>query len=138
MDNQIFRKKSLEQISSPEQLHDYLHVTNPAVWLVLTAVILLLVGGLIWSSFATINTFVTGTAEVHNGSMMVSIDDSQMADQIKSGMTVLVGDTKAKVTSVGHNAKGGVFAVAQTDLADGSYPAKIALKQTQVLSLLFN
>ena len=41
MDNQIFRKESLDQISSPEQLNDYLRVTNPAVWLVLTAVILL-------------------------------------------------------------------------------------------------
>ena len=50
MDNQVFRKKSLEQISSPEQLNDYLRVTNPAVWLLLTAVILLLVGVLIWSS----------------------------------------------------------------------------------------
>ena len=42
--NQIFRQKSLDQISSPEQLHDYLHVTNPTVWLALAAVILLLVG----------------------------------------------------------------------------------------------
>ena len=42
MENQIFREKSLEQISSPEQMNDYLQVTNPAVWLVLVAVILLL------------------------------------------------------------------------------------------------
>ena len=54
MDNQIFRKESLDQISSPEQLNDYLRVTNPAVWLVLTAVILLLAGMLLWASVASI------------------------------------------------------------------------------------
>ena len=40
---QIFRKKTLERISSPEQLTDYLHVTNPGIW-VLFAVIILLLG----------------------------------------------------------------------------------------------
>ena len=62
MDNSIFRKKSLERISSPESLNDYLHVTSPAVWLILTAVILLLAGMLIWSSVASIDSFATGTA----------------------------------------------------------------------------
>jgi len=55
MDNSIFRKKSLERISSPESLNDCLHVTSPAVWLILTAVILLLAGMLIWSSVASID-----------------------------------------------------------------------------------
>ena len=36
---EIFRKKSLERVSSPEHLNDYLHVTSPAVWVVLTSVI---------------------------------------------------------------------------------------------------
>ena len=54
MDNSIFRKKSLERISSPESLNDCLHVTSPAVWLILTVVILLLAGMLIWSSVASI------------------------------------------------------------------------------------
>ena len=40
---EIFRKKSLERVSSPEQLNDYLHVTSPAVWVVLAAVIVLLI-----------------------------------------------------------------------------------------------
>lgn len=34
----MFRKEALERISSPEQLTDYLHVTNPGVWAVLVAV----------------------------------------------------------------------------------------------------
>ena len=33
MDESIFRKKSLDRITSPEALGDYLHVTSPTVWL---------------------------------------------------------------------------------------------------------
>lgn len=47
----IFRKKSIERISSPEQLHDYIRVTTPSVWLVLIAIIILLVGVVIWAVF---------------------------------------------------------------------------------------
>ncbi len=37
MAKQIYREKSLNYISSPEQLNDYLKVTKPAVWAILAA-----------------------------------------------------------------------------------------------------
>ena len=39
MSDQIFRKKSLDRISSPEQLNDYIRVANPGIWMILAAVI---------------------------------------------------------------------------------------------------
>lgn len=45
MSDQIFRKKSLDRISSPEQLNDYIRVANPGIWMILAAVIILLAGG---------------------------------------------------------------------------------------------
>ena len=63
----IFRQKSLDKVSSPEQLNDYIRVTTPSVWLVLAALVVLLVGMLAWSIFGTVE--VTGadgtTKEVH-------------------------------------------------------------------------
>lgn len=56
--NNIFREKSLERVSSPEALNDYIRVTTPSVWIVLAATVLLLVGMLAWSIF--------GTVKVHN------------------------------------------------------------------------
>ncbi|MBQ6441596.1 MAG: hypothetical protein IJJ13_03260 [Lachnospiraceae bacterium] len=47
----VFREKSLERISEPEQLHDYIRVTSPGVWLVLLAVIVLLCGVVVWGIF---------------------------------------------------------------------------------------
>lgn len=50
----IFRKKSLEQISTPEQLDDYIKVTKPSVWVVLIATIILIAGVLVWAVFGKI------------------------------------------------------------------------------------
>ena len=51
MDSTIFRQKSIDKVSSPEKLDDYIKVTTPSVWITLAAVILLIVGALIWGIF---------------------------------------------------------------------------------------
>ena len=138
MDNQLFRKESLDQISSPEQLNDYLRVTNPAVWLVLTAVILLLAGMLLWASVASIDSFASGTAQVQDGTMRIVFEDPQIAKSVQTGMTVTAGDASAQVSSIGYSDDGKMFALAPTSLADGSYSVQVVYRKTQVLSLLFN
>ncbi|MBQ6504037.1 MAG: hypothetical protein IJI57_09025 [Flexilinea sp.] len=50
----IFRQKSIDKVSSPEQLNDYIRVTTPSVWLILLALVILLVGMLAWSIFGTV------------------------------------------------------------------------------------
>ena len=50
----IFRAKSLERVSSPEELNDYIRVTTPSVQIVLLAIVILLVGILAWCVFGTV------------------------------------------------------------------------------------
>ncbi len=50
----IFRKKSLERVTSPEQLNDYIKVTTPSVWVILAATLILIAGTLIWAVFGKI------------------------------------------------------------------------------------
>ena len=138
MEETVFRKKSLERISSPEQLNDYLRVTNPTVWLVLGAVILLLLGVIVWGSVATIESFASGTGVVEDGVMTVRFDDAEIARSVEAGMTVTTGDQSATISSIGTAQDGSLFALAQTSLADGSYPIKVVYKTTQVRRLLFN
>ncbi|GHV76059.1 hypothetical protein AGMMS49942_08800 [Spirochaetia bacterium] len=45
MAESIFRRESLDHVSSPEQLYDYIRVSNPPMWVVLAAILLLLVAG---------------------------------------------------------------------------------------------
>ena len=56
--NSIFRQKSLDKVSSPEKLDDYIRVTTPSVWIVLIAIVLLLAGAVVWGIF--------GEIEIHN------------------------------------------------------------------------
>ena len=65
--NQIFRRKSLDTISSPEQLTSYLRVTTPGIWAVLTAVILLLAGLFAWSAAENLETTADAVAVVNDG-----------------------------------------------------------------------
>ena len=54
----VFREKSINRVSSPESLNDYIRVTSPSVWIVLLALVVLLAGMLAWSFF--------GRIEVHD------------------------------------------------------------------------
>ena len=51
----IFRKKSLERVTSPEQLNDYIKVTTPSVWMIMFATLVLIVGTLFWAVFGRIH-----------------------------------------------------------------------------------
>ena len=63
----IFREKSLERVSSPEQMDEYIKVITPSVWIALIALVVLLAGFLIWSIFGTMEVHDEGgsTQEVH-------------------------------------------------------------------------
>lgn len=50
----IFREKSLERISSPDKINDYIKTTTPGIWIVLIAVLLILAGAIVWSVFGRI------------------------------------------------------------------------------------
>ena len=138
MDQSLFRKKSVDRISAPEQLNDYLRVTSPTVWVILLAVVLLLAGLLIWSSAAVVESYAEGSAEVKGGLMTIRFTDQNFAKNIEEGMTVTAGEHTCTVANVGRDSNGLIIATAQTGLSDGFYNVRVSYKYTQVLSLLFN
>lgn len=99
MNNNLFRKKSLDRISSPEQLTDYIKVSNPSVWIVLGAVVVLLISVLIWSVFGTLPTTLKVTAYVEDGVAVCYVDSGTSA-KLKSGMEVKIGNTTGTVDEV--------------------------------------
>ncbi len=56
----VFRKVSLERLSSPEQLDQLMQVTNPRGWLALGALVALLIAAFIWGIFGSIPTEAFG------------------------------------------------------------------------------
>ncbi|MBQ7473286.1 MAG: hypothetical protein IJS79_02935 [Oscillospiraceae bacterium] len=141
MDNEqssLFRKESVDHIQSPEQLSDYMRVTNPSVWVVLIAVIVLLAGMLVWSAAAQIDSFAPGVADVRDGEAVMIFDDAQVAKNVETGMMITIGENEYPIASVGYLEDGNVFATAAVDLNDGLYQGRVVFRRTQVLRLLFN
>lgn len=158
MDNQIFRKKSLDKVSSPEQLNDYIRVSNPGVWLVLAAVIVLLIGVCVWGVFGRLETTVGSAAVVKDGEMTLYVKEEYLG-KITEGMTVRVKENEYLITSVetkpqtipegfdeymlhlsGMHVGEWVFGVSamQTDLADGVYEAEIVIESIAPMSFIFD
>ena len=79
----IFREKSMEQLSTPEQLTGYLRVTGPGVWIVLAGLAILLAGLLVWGIFGRLVSTVTVPAKVENGKAYCYVlqDDLRLFDK---------------------------------------------------------
>ena len=126
------------RITSPEQLNDYLRVTNPKVWLLLFAVVLFVVGLLVWSAAITVESYATGSALARGGEVTVTFDDAKKASKVSPGMKVDVGGEVVEILTVGTDESGHVVASAQARIPDGLYDARAGYSTTQVISMLFN
>ncbi len=99
MSNGLFRQSTLDRVSSPDQLNDYIRVTKPGVWLALAAVMLLLSGILVWSIFGTVKTTVrTGVLVTKSGAYAYVAERD--AQRLTPGMTVTLGDLSGVLQSV--------------------------------------
>ena len=87
MTNSLFRKKSNDRISSPEQLNDRLRVADPGVWLILAGVFLVLVGICAWGIFGRLNTVLPVGAVTDQGQTICYVKEENR-DRIAVGMEV--------------------------------------------------
>lgn len=60
MKRQIFRKKALERLASPEQLDQLMPLTQPRGWMALGGVAVLLLLAILWSIVGSVETTVRG------------------------------------------------------------------------------
>ncbi len=95
MNDNLFRKKNLDRISSPEQLNDYIKVSNPSVWLIIGAMFIIAIAFSVWAFSGNITSEVSGTG-VFQGSSQESVEsvicyiDANYASKISEGMPVRI------------------------------------------------
>lgn len=130
--------RNARRMTSPEQLNDYLKVTNPKIWMLLVAVVLLVAGLLLWSGFTTVESYATGTARAVGGELTVTFDDAGKAGKVLPGMEMEVGDVRTEVLTIGTGEGGEIVASARANIPDGSYEVRVGYKTTQVISMLLN
>jgi HlyD family secretion protein len=98
MDTSIFRKTSLERLSSPEQLDTIMRVTGPKRWLALAGMFLILGVAVIWGYEGTIDTKVSGSGVivragtvlnvVASGAGLVTAINVNLGDQVKADQVI--------------------------------------------------
>ncbi len=132
----IFREQSLERINSPEQLHDYMKVTNPGIWIIFAAVILLLGGIFAWASVGKLETTANAMAVIKDGTATV-IPTEMTAARITSDMSVRINQQDYKISTVQYDEYGRAVSYVPIALADGNYDAKIVIETITPIKFLF-
>lgn len=98
MNEQIFRKKSIDRVSSPEQLNEYIRVSNPSVWIILSAIIILLIGVCVWGVLGHLDTTLS-TVAIADGQTRIYIKEADI-EKVAVGMTVTIGEAQCTVTEI--------------------------------------
>ena len=140
------RERKGSRISSPEQLHDYIHVTSPSLWILLIMIIVILGAMIILAATITIENTMdvqmegTDTASEGGGFMLMSSITGERRNQVKIGMEVRIAGEKGSITELIDNEQE-VFVVAEPDraganLMEGIYEAVIVLERTTPISFL--
>ena len=129
----IFRKEALDHISTPDQLSAYLRVTNPGIWLVLIAVLLLLLGMLAWSFVGNLETTVEARVIVEDRTARVITAGTETMEK---GMTLLVNETEFLITSVSEDEFGRMIGTAEVTLPDGVYGGVVVVEQIRPIDFL--
>ena len=152
----IFRDKSIERVSSPDQLNDYIKLSNPGVWFILCAILVILAGAIVFGTVGHIDSTVPGVGISRNGLMVclvkkeyserftddmkVRIDGKTYSLDLKTPEPVTVWeDTNAYALTVGNMQPGEwvyEFLVDGT-FTDGAYEIELVTESISPLSFLF-
>jgi hypothetical protein len=157
INNNLFRKKNIEKISSPEQLNDFIKVSKPSVWMILAAIIFIIVGVGVWSVSGKLETRESAIISVKNGEGHIYLTYDQV-DKVSRGMIVRVDDCEGTVVDVDYspikvNDEFDIYtkqlgkmtddewyydASVDIDLEDGVYSSEIVIDSVSPIYFLFN
>lgn len=134
MNDSIFRGKSIQKVQSPDNLNEYIRVSNPGIWILMVSIVFLLLGLCIWGCFGQLRTVVQGQAVCENGVVSCILPDDNAAG-VQPGMTAELGGQTGTVTQV----SGNVCTIeTEESLADGTYTAEILVEAIHPISFLLN
>jgi hypothetical protein len=99
MNKQLFKKSNMDRVSSPEQLNDYVKVANPGLWMVISAIVILLAGVVVWGFIGKIDTTMS-TAIITDGKNAVIYIGESDAGKLEIGMTVRSEHKEYTITDI--------------------------------------
>ncbi|NLA27267.1 MAG: hypothetical protein GX878_07730 [Firmicutes bacterium] len=94
----LFRKVAMERVTSPEQLNDYIRVSNPSVWLVLAAILILVGAASVWGIYGTLDTTIDTIGYAENEQVVCYLTEEEFAAVADGVLAVRVDGTASAVT----------------------------------------
>jgi len=153
---QIFREKSLQRVSSPEDLDKYIKTTTPSLWLLLASIVVLLVGVIAWGVLGKIEVKNDVGVSV-NGGKGVSYIQEASYDKISDKTFIKCEDKEYKIDKVegpyefdetsdaylAHGANlvdGDWYYIAKynTDLQNGDFKGSVVFETISPISFIIN
>ena len=95
----IFTKKASDKLRSPDDLDEYVRVTNPSVWVVLAACAILMIGLFAWGFFGTASTSVGAQGTYVNGEVVCFLP-AENASKVHVGDVANVDGQLMEVASI--------------------------------------
>ena len=80
----LFRQKSIDKVSSPESLNDYVKVASPSVWVILIGIIIFLIGVCAWGILGRLDTRVN-VGVMSDGTKSICYVGENDLSKIKAG-----------------------------------------------------
>lgn len=155
--NEIFRKKSMDRVNSPEQLNDYIRVVNPGVWMVLAAIVILLIGVCVWGIFGHLDTRLDTLGVCRDGKLTCYLTEADISKLTESALVSIDGNeysvTEISAFSVAFseaenaqmlpegmfsaNTRVYVVTVSAPQLEDGIYSLCLIMRRETPMSFVF-
>ena len=129
----VSRQKTRDRISSPDQLTDYLRVTNPGIWVLLASIVLFLAGVFVWFTIGTLES--TAAVKVSVAGQQATVIPREAA-VLTEGMPLRVASDEYTLDNVGTDEYGRSFGNAVVKLPDGVYDGIVVTAQTHLISFL--
>ncbi len=157
MNDDIFRKKSIDNMDSPENLDSFLRITNPPIWFAIIGVIILLIGTVIWGCMAKLEVKLDGVVVSKAGKAVCYVSELDIAS-ISAETEVIVNGNRYTVNSVSGQAfeagevlndysmnLGGfsrgeyVYELGlDASINDGNYASKLVVESISPISFIFS
>lgn len=115
----IFTQKAADKLRSPDDLDEYVRVTNPSVWVVLAACTALMIGLFAWGFLGTAETNVSATGTFVKDEVICFLP-AEKASNVTVGDVANVGGKLLNVKSISRMP---VSRVEASEIVEGDYLA---------------
>ena len=119
----LFTEKALDKLRSPDDLYNYLRVTNPSIWVLLFACVFLIAGLLVWAVFGTLSSSVDTVGTCLSGEVVCFLPYDR-ASAVHVGNSAKVNGELVQVASVSRTP---VSRAEASDIVDNGFLADMLI-----------